>query len=353
MPARPRVAIVGATGAVGREFLELLVEREFPYAELRLLASERSAGRELHVGGEVCVVQELRPESFEGIDLAFFSCGSGRAREFAPHALRSGAFVVDNSSAFRMDEGVPLVVPEVNASALEPLLAGQGDALIANPNCSTILLVQTLAPIHARFGLRRVIASTYQAASGAGQQAMNALVADLRELLAPGQDGAESPGYAKAHFGHELAFNVVPQIDVFDEQGRTGEELKMQRETRKILELPGLRIDVTCVRVPVLRSHSESVTLQSHEPISVEELRELFAATSGLCVVDSPEARRYPMPLDASGQDETLVGRIRPSEVFDSGISYWLSGDQLRKGAALNGIQIAETLIKASGSSAP
>lgn len=345
LPPRPRVAIAGATGAVGKEFLQLLEQREFPHSDLVLLASARSAGQELVVGGRSHVVRELRADSFEGVDVAFFSCGASRTQEFGPHAMRAGAIVIDNSSAHRLDEGVPLIVPEVNGALLDTE-AGRGARLIANPNCSTILLVQTLAPIRARFGLVRGVVSTYQAASGAGQQAMNALVGDLREILAPGDELAPSPGRARAFFGHELAFNLVPQIGAFDEDGVSVEEKKIRLEARKILEAPELELDVTCVRVPVLRSHSESVTVETEQDVTVAALRELFAATPGLRVVDDPAAGEYPMPLAASGGDATEVGRIRRSSVFARGVSYWLSGDQLRKGAALNGLQIAELLLR-------
>ncbi|PIE22194.1 MAG: aspartate-semialdehyde dehydrogenase [Planctomycetota bacterium] len=340
LPARPRLAIAGASGAVGREFLALLAERQFPFAELRLLASSASKGREFGCRGESYVVEELGPDSFLGIDLAFFSCGASRTRDFAPAAMRSGAIVIDNSSAYRMDAGLPLVVPEVNPEALS-----KETPLIANPNCATILLVQSLAVIQAAFGLRRVVVSSYQAASGAGQQAMQALVCDLREMLAPRKALAESPGRSRDYFGQELAFNVIPQIGDFDASGQSQEERKIQRESRKILGQEQLAMDVTCVRVPVLRSHSMSVSVECESEVDPARLRALFVETPGLSVIDGADGARYPMPLDCSGRDFTAVGRLRRSEVFAGGISYWLCGDQLRKGAALNAIQIAELLL--------
>jgi len=344
IPREPRIGIAGATGAVGQEFLRLLAERRFPMKSLRLFASSRSVGKRMTFGGEELVVEELARDAMTGVDLWFFSCGASRSREFASVATAAGGVVVDNSSAFRLDDGVPLVVPEINREA-----AVDGDGalvapVLANPNCSTILLVLALAPLHAAFGLRRVIVSTYQAASGAGDQAMRALLADTRSALE-----GEPSDECRAHFGQPLAFNLVPQISDFiadgPDAGSTLEEAKMVHETRKILGLPQLAVDATCIRVPVLRSHSESVTIETEEPVTVAAARDVIAAAKGVELVDDPLERRYPMPMDTSERDAVAIGRIRESRVFDNGVSLWLSGDQLRKGAALNAIQIAESVM--------
>ena len=343
LPERPRIAVAGATGAVGRELLTLL-EREAPAdAELVPLASERSVGREIVWRDRKLRVELLRDEAFDDIELAYFACGGERSLRFAPEAAKRACVVIDNSSAYRLDESVPLVVPEVNASALFAEDGELTSRIIANPNCSTILLVVVLAPIAHAFGLERVICSTYQAASGAGQAGMDSLVEDLRKRFVDGAEGQSSADV----FGHPLAFNLVPQIDRFVEDGMTGEERKMIYETRKILGQPELAIDATCVRVPVLRSHSESVSLETQRPVSPDELRRVLAAAPGLIVVDDPAERRYPMPRDAEGTDPVLVGRIRQSRVFENGVSLWLSGDQLLKGAALNAVQIGRELQRA------
>ncbi len=341
---KPVLAIAGATGAVGKEILRLIEEGRLPYADLRLLASRNSVGREVEVGGRIFLVEELREESFDGVDLALFSCGGERSLRFIPEATRRGCVVVDNSSAFRMEEGVPLVVPEVNPETLWDESGKLRSKVIANPNCSTILLVLALAPLAEVFGVERVVVSTYQAASGAGAKAMDALLADL-------SSGVDAEGQFRGKaweevFPHPLAGNLIPQIDHFLEDGSTKEEWKMVVETRKILGLPELLLDVSCVRVPILRSHSEAVSVETREPVTPGEAREVFGRSEGLLVVDQPGELMYPMPLQATGILEVLVGRIRASGVFDSGISFFLSGDQLLKGAAWNAVQVAALLCQ-------
>ena len=333
MSARARdVAIVGATGAVGLEFLAVLERRHFPVRSLRLLASPRSAGKTLPFRGEQVPVEPLSEAGLRGVELALFSAGGSVSKEWGPKAVAAGAVVVDNSSAFRMQADVPLVVPEINAGEV-----AKHRGIIANPNCSTIILVLALAPLHRAAGLRRVVVSTYQAASGAGQRAMDELRAATRARL----EGREpEPGVLP----HALAFNLFPHVDVFLDEGYTREEDKMQLETRKILGLPGLAVEATCVRVPVERSHSEAVSVELTREIAPAAARELFAGSPGLVVEDAPEQKRYPMPLLRAGKDEVAVGRIRKSRVFTPGLSFWLSGDQLLKGAALNAVQIAELL---------
>ena len=326
------VAIVGATGAVGQDFLHVLAARNFPLKSLRLLASPRSAGQRIAFRGETLPVEALGPESFRGIDLALFSAGGAVSREQAPRAVAAGAVVVDNSSAFRMDPAVPLVVPEVNPEAVA---AHRG--IVANPNCSTILLVLALWPLHKAAGLRAVVVSTYQAASGAGQQAM----LELRDSTAAALRG--EPFACKA-LPQPIAFNVFPQVDVFMPDGYTKEEDKLLFESRKILGLPALAVDATCVRVPVERCHSESVTVQFERPLSVAAARELLARARGIELCDDPAQKQYPMPVRMAGRDLVAVGRLRTSRVLQPGLTFWLAGDQLRKGASLNAVQIAELL---------
>jgi aspartate-semialdehyde dehydrogenase len=326
------LAICGATGAVGQDLLAVLAARQFPLRSLRLLASPRSAGTQLPFAGEMVPVEPLGADSFRGIDVAIFSAGGSVSREFAPRAVAAGAVVVDNSSAFRMDPAVPLVVPEINATALR---GHRG--LIANPNCSTILLVLALGPLHAAAGLEAVVVSTYQAASGAGQRAMGELRAGMAAMLA-GQP------FAPQVLPQVLAGNLFPQVDVFQPDGYTREEDKLQNETRKILGLPELPVEATCVRVPVERCHSESVTVRLQRPLSPAGARALLGSAPGLELVDEPAQQRYPMPLAMAGRDPVAVGRIRSSRIFDPGLTFWLVGDQLRKGAALNAVQIAEML---------
>lgn len=325
------VAIVGATGAVGHEFLAVLAARKFPLRSLRLFSSPRSAGQRLVFGGESLVVEPLGPDSFRGIDVALFSAGGGVSKEWAPKAVAAGALVIDNSSAFRMDPEVPLIVPEVNRGAV----AGHR-GILANPNCSTILLALALWPLHRAAGLRACVVSTYQAASGAGQQAMLELRAATAAVLK-----GEPPVPPRA-LPQPIAFNVFPQVDVFLAEGYTKEEDKLLYEMRKILGLPQLAVDATCVRVPVERCHSESVAVALERPLAVDAARALLAAAPGLELVDDPAKKRYPMPIDQAGRDAVAVGRLRAGRVLPNGLTFWLAGDQLRKGAALNAVQIAE-----------
>ncbi len=332
---RYNVAIAGATGAVGAEFLKLLEEREFPLGELRLLASSRSTGTVLRFGGKDNVVEELTEQSFEGIDVAFFSAGGGRSKEFAPAAVEAGAVVIDNSSAFRMTDGVPLVVPEVNG---DDALAHTG--VIANPNCSTIILLMVLAPLHRLSPVRRVVVSTYQAASGAGASAM-------RELEAQSEAFLSGQPIIKNVFPHQVAFNLFSHNTPIDESGYNEEERKMVHETRKILHEPNLLLTATCVRVPVLRAHSESVNIEfANERPTVDAARDALRAFPGVEVVDDRETNTFPMPLDASGRDAVLVGRLREDISHPQALDLFVSGDQILKGAALNGFQIAQYLVE-------
>jgi aspartate-semialdehyde dehydrogenase len=327
------VAIVGATGAVGIEMLRCLEERNFPVGRLTLLASARSAGKRLVFRGEEVAVEELTHGSFAGVDIALFSAGGGISLEYGPSAAAAGAVVIDNSSAFRMDEGVPLVVPEINpeAAAVRPR------GIIANPNCTTIITMMALWPLHKAFGLKSVIASSYQAVSGSGAQGIVELESQVQALV----EGTE---VEKRVYAHQIAFNVIPQVDSFTPSGYTKEELKMLNEGRKILGLPELRVTCTCVRVPVYRSHSVSLTATFGVPVSVAAARAAFAGFPGIKLVDDPEIASYPMPLDTTGKDDCLVGRIRVDGVLDNSLALWVVGDQVRKGAALNAVQIAELL---------
>ena len=326
------VAIAGATGAVGTEFLKLLEAREFPMKSLRLLASSRSAGSKLKFRGENLEVEELTPKSFKGIDIAFFSAGGSRSKEFAPHAVDSGAVVIDNSSAFRMDEKVPLVVPEIN-----PKQAFEHQGLIANPNCSTIQMVVALNPIHRAANIQRIVVSTYQAVSGAGASAMEELKQQLRAW-------ANDEPMKQEVFPTQIAFNLFPHIDVFQDNGYTKEEMKMVHETRKIMNAPNMQISATCVRVPVLRAHSEAVWVETEKPLTESEARELFEKEPGIVVQDERESGGYPTPWHITETQETYVGRIRKDISHPNGLTFWVVADQLYKGAALNAIQIAEVL---------
>ncbi|MEZ5965707.1 MAG: aspartate-semialdehyde dehydrogenase [Planctomycetota bacterium] len=329
-----RVGIVGATGAVGLDLLAVLAARAFPCSELRLMASARSAGRRIAHAGGAHPVHEATPEALAGLDLCFFSAGAAVSRALAPVAAAHGALVVDNSSAFRMHPEVPLVVPECNGS----VLAGDTRGIVANPNCSTILLCLALAPLQRATGLGRVVVSTYQAASGAGARAVDELKAGTRASL------ADEP-FVPSALPQSLAFNLFPHVDVFQPDGFTREEDKMLYESRKILGLPQLAIEATCVRVPVERCHAEAVTVELERPLDPAAARALFAAAPGLEVVDDPGARLYPMPVTSSGRDPVAVGRVRASRVFVPGLTFWLVGDQVRKGAALNAVQIAERVF--------
>jgi aspartate-semialdehyde dehydrogenase len=332
MSKEHRVAVVGATGMVGKAMREILEERDYPVAELRLLASERSRGRRLPFRGEEVEVQVLDEDSFRGIDLALFSAGAAISLRFSPIAAEAGAVVVDNSSAFRMDESVPLVVPEVN-----PHDAFSHKGIIANPNCSTIQMVVVLKPLHDRSAMRRVVVSTYQSVSGTGKNAVEELEAQTREAL-------EGRSQAPQVYPHPIAFNCVPHIDVFVPGGYTREEMKMVGETRKIMGLPDLPLCATAVRVPVFVGHSESVNVEFEEAISPHEARRILAAAPGVEVVDDPESNLYPLALDASGKDPCYVGRIRDDISCPNALNLWIVSDNLRKGAALNAVQIAELI---------
>jgi len=332
MATGQRIAVVGATGAVGQTTLKILEQRHFPIRELRAYASERSTGKSVRFAGESITVRRLDADSFKGIDIALFSAGAPQSREFAPLAVKAGAIVVDKSSAFRMDSDVPLVVPEINAAA-----ARKHKGIVACPNCTTIVTVMPLKPLHDLGRLRRVVATSFQAVSGAGVNG----VAELRE-----QTMAWSRGEAiKAKFfPHQIAFNLIPAGE-FAEGGYTGEEIKLINEIRKILDEPELRISPTTVRVPVFTAHSISVNAETERKIAATDAREALAHFPGIRLFDDPAHNRYPMPLIAEGQDDCLVGRIREDVGCPNALSFWVVGDQLRKGAALNGVQIAELLI--------
>ncbi|HNQ35634.1 MAG TPA: aspartate-semialdehyde dehydrogenase [bacterium] len=330
-----QVGVVGASGAVGRRMVSILESRRFPVGRLRLFASERSAGQRLEFAGEPVEIERLTPESFTpDIDLLLFSAGASVSREYAPRAAALGIFVVDNSSAWRMEPGIPLVVPEVNPEALSP-----ESLIIANPNCSTIQMVCALYPLHRAARLRRVVVSTYQAVSGAGQKAIREMEDQLESL----RGGRE---VKPAVFPHQIAFNLIPQIDLFLDNGYTKEEMKMVNETRKIMGEPSLPVTATCVRVPVLVAHSEAVTVDLEKPLEAGAAREILARAPGVEVIDAPEAGRYPMPLMAAGRDAVYVGRIRRDLSSPNGLSFWVVSDNLRKGAALNAVQIAECLFQ-------
>ncbi|MBQ6811145.1 MAG: aspartate-semialdehyde dehydrogenase [Firmicutes bacterium] len=331
------VAIVGATGAVGAELMNGLEERNFPLKELRLLASNRSKGKKLMFRGEELTVDECKSDSFEGIDIALFAGGS-QSKEFAYDAVKAGAVVIDNSSAFRMDPEVPLIVPEVNP---EDISWHKG--LIANPNCSTIQMVVALKPIHDEAKIKRIIVSTYQAVSGAGKDGIVALENEVKEYVTEGKDPKDLTSSA---FPYPIAFNCIPHIDSFLEDGYTKEEMKMVNETRKMFHDDSIAINATTVRVPVFRSHSESITIETERPISPERAKELLANAPGVIVVDDPQEKKYPMAIHSSGTNEVYVGRIRKDISSDNGLSMWVVADQIRKGAATNAIQIAELLIE-------
>jgi aspartate-semialdehyde dehydrogenase len=329
-----KVAVVGATGAVGQTTLKILAERKFPVTELRAFASERSAGRTVIFEGETLRVEQVGPESFKGVDVAFFSAGSAQSREYAPRAVKAGALVVDKSSAFRMDPAVPLVVPEINAHAMT---GHRG--IVACPNCTTIVTVMPLKPLHDAGGLRRVIATSFQAVSGAG-------VNGVEELRAQTLAWARGERITPRHFLHQIAFNVIPHIDRFGEGAYTGEELKLVHEIRKILERPDLPISPTTVRVPVFTAHSIAVNAETERRVTAARAREIFASFPGLTLWDEPALNRYPMPVTVEGQDDCFVGRIREDLSLPNALNFWVVGDQLRKGAALNGVQIAELLVR-------
>ena len=329
------VAVVGATGAVGNEMIRILEDRNFPVGKLKLLASERSLGKSLEFRGKSYPVEVLTEDSFGGVQIGLFSAGGSISEKFAPIAARAGCVVVDNTSAFRMVPEIPLVVPEVNPEAI----AQYGNrGIIANPNCSTIQMVVALKPIHDAARIRRIVVSTYQAVSGTGKKAIDELEQQTRALLT-GQDPVVKV------YPHQIAFNCLPQIDVFVENGYTKEEMKMVNETKKIMD-PSIAVTATTVRVPVFYSHSESVNIETERKITVAEVKKLLAGAPGVKVVDDPANRQYPLAIDAAGKDETFVGRIREDESIANGINLWVVSDNLRKGAALNAVQIAEILIR-------
>ncbi len=329
------VAVVGATGVVGHEIIEVLQELNFPVGTLKPLASERSLGREVEFKGQHIPIEVLTPDSFKGVDFALFSAGAPVSKEFAPHAVKAGAICIDNTSYFRMHDDVPLVVPEVNPDALK-----NHKGIIANPNCSTAQLVVALKPIYDAAGIKRIVISTYQSVSGAGKDAMDELEHHSRSTL---QGKLSEP----KKFAYPIAFNVIPQIDVFLDNGYTKEEMKMVNETRKILGDPSIQITATAVRVPVFVSHSESVNVETKQKISIQEVRSLMAKMPGLVVMDDPSSSKYPTPREIAGQNPVYVGRIREDISVPNGIDFWCVADNLRKGAALNAVQIAQALIGA------
>ncbi len=330
-----KVAIVGASGAVGQEFLRVLDQQNFPIDELLLFGSSRSAGRKYTFRGKEIEVKELKHnDDFKGVDIAFTSAGAGTSREYADTITKHGALMIDNSSAFRMDDDVPLVVPEVNGDDA----FNTPRNIIANPNCTTIQMVVALKPINDISPIKRVHVATYQAASGAGAAAMDELVEQYAQL-----GRGEEPTVEK--FAYQLAYNVIPQVDVFTDNGYTKEEMKMYNETKKIMHAPGLDVSATCVRVPVMRAHSESIWLETESPISVEEAREALSKAEGVVVFDAPADKKYPMPLHVADEDPVYVGRIRKDLTCDNGLSFWVVGDQIKKGAALNAVQIAQYMI--------
>ena len=340
IPAHPVVAVAGATGAVGREFLKVLHDLDFPAKEIRALASAKSAGLKLPFegAGEVpageLVVQEMTPEAFEGVDIALFSAGAGVSKKFRQAVVDAGAVMIDNSSAFRMEDGVPLVVPEVN-----PQAAFEHSGVIANPNCSTIQMVVALKPLNDLAPIKRIVVSTYQAASGAGAAAMDELYEQSRQFL-NGEDLTISA------FAHQIAFNVIPHIDVFLDDDYTKEEWKMVAETKKILGDATVEVAPTCVRVPVLRCHAESLNVEFDDEVSVEAARAAFEKAPGVQMMDDPANNVYPMPGLLAGSDDTYVGRLRKDPTVEHGLAFWIVADQIRKGAALNAVQIAEMLVR-------
>ncbi len=340
MSTLKHVAIVGATGAVGAEMIRCLEERHFPVSQLTLLASKRSAGKTLKFKGEDIVIKELTKDSFAGVDIALFSAGGDISRTFARAAVEAGAVVVDNSSAFRMDDSVPLVVPEINAAEVK---LHQG--IIANPNCSTAISLMALYPLHQAFGVKRIFASTYQAVSGTGAQAIEELASQAREWASENRAWDDAKLASKPSvYPSQIAFNVLPQVDSFLDSGYSKEEMKMENEGRKIMHHPDFRASVTCVRVPVFRAHSIAISAEFERPITAEAAREVLRNAPGIEVVDDPATKKFPLPLDVAGADNCAVGRIRQDCAMDNGLSFWVVGDQLLKGAALNAVQIAECL---------
>lgn len=330
------VAVAGATGAVGNQMLTCLAERRFPIKSLKLLASSRSAGKSLIFQGRPYTVEELTPDSFKGMDIALFSAGGSTSETYAPLAAKAGCVVIDNSSAWRMDPQVPLVVPEVNPQAIADYTQ---KGIIANPNCSTIQMVVALYPLHQAFTIKRIVVSTYQAVSGTGHKAVVELREQVRAIMTDGQ-------YTRQVYPHDIAFNCLPHIDAFQPNGYTREEMKMVHETRKIMGDNTIGVTATTIRVPVFYGHSESVNIETVKPITVAAARELLASAPGVCLQDDPAALLYPMPIHAAGRDETFVGRLRQDESVANGLNLWIVADNIRKGAATNAVQIAELLVE-------
>ena len=328
------LAVAGATGAVGNQMIQCLEEADFPVRSVQLLASSRSAGRQLRFKGDLIDVKELKEDSFKGVDIALFSAGGGTSEKFAPFAAKDGCVVVDNSSAWRMDAQVPLVVPEVNPHAIAQHTE---KGIIANPNCSTIQMVVALNPIHKKYGIKRIVVSTYQAVSGTGKKAIDELFDQTRAII-------NFLNYETRVYPHRIAFNCLPHIDTFLDNGYTKEEMKMVNETRKIMEDDTIGVTATTVRVPVFFGHCESVNIETIEPVSAEDVKALLENTPGIRVMDDPQKNIYPLALDAAGQDLTLVGRIRNDESIPNGLNMWIVADNIRKGAATNTVQIAQIL---------
>jgi aspartate-semialdehyde dehydrogenase len=334
MNRNPHVAVVGATGAVGIEMIKTLEKRSFPVGKLTLLASARSAGKKLKFRGQEIEIKELRKDSFHGIDIALFSAGGSISKEYAPIAAKAACVVIDNSSAFRMDDSVPLVIPEINGADVR-----QHKGIIANPNCTTAITLMALYPLHQAFGVRRIFASSYQAVSGTGAKAIEELERQVEQIV-------EGKPVTKEVYPHQIAFNVLPHVDSFLPSGYTKEEMKMENEGRKIMHHPNFRASVTCVRVPVYRAHSVAVSAEFEQPVTPDAARDVLLKAPGLDVVDNPEKKEYPLPLYVAEKYNCQVGRIRQDCALDNGLCFWVAGDQLLKGAALNAVQIAEELLK-------
>lgn len=330
------IAVAGATGAVGNQMIRCLEEMNFPTHSVKLLASSRSVGRQLRFKGDLIDVKEMKEDSFKGVDIALFSAGGGTSEKFAPLAAKDGCVVIDNSSAWRMDPQVPLVVPEVNSHAIAQHTE---KGIIANPNCSTIQMVVALHPIHKKYGIKRIVVSTYQAVSGTGKKAIDELFDQSRAMI-------NFLDYKNNVYPHRIAFNCLPHIDAFMDNGYTKEEIKMVNETRKIMEDDSIAVTATTVRVPVFFGHSESVNIETHAPVSADDVKALLENAPGVKVMDDPKKNLYPLATDAAGQDLTLVGRIRNDESIPNGINMWIVADNVRKGAATNTVQIAQVLAK-------
>jgi aspartate-semialdehyde dehydrogenase len=334
------VAVVGATGAVGQQILKLLAERDFPIGDLKLLSSSRSAGTEIKFKGRTYVVEEAKPESFEGIQIALFSAGGSVSKLLAPEAVARGAVVIDNTNAFRMDPNTPLVVPEVNIDAVK-----KHQGIIANPNCSTIQMVVALKPLYDRFGIKRIIVSTYQAVSGAGNQAIDELLQQSHSVLTNQEVKKDILPVGSLPNKHQIAFNALPQIDVFQENGFTLEEMKMIRETQKIFADDKLEVTTTCVRIPVVQGHSESVYVELENTFDLEEVKDILAGADGVTLVDDNENQQYPQPIHAAGKLDVFVGRLRKDLYNNKALNLWVVSDNLLKGAAWNAVQIAEHIV--------